>query len=386
MTYVSTPQDRRTAIALGAIYVFLAIVLAYMLFVIWPPVPWPNSEKVGASSAARAELEREAALCGCIAPPKDATKTANSHDSNSASAQPNHPSMVQAGNNPAGQQANSQPTTSPSQANGQPGTTPTPQGDAQSPRPSETSTPPVSDDKNKDSQGNPLVLPLRLPLKILRYCICTTFDERLLLLVIVAGMLGAFVHGATSLADFIGNNSFNKNWAWFYLLRPVIGMALALVFYFVIRGGFLTTSGGAGDINPYGIAALAGLVGMFSKQATDKLSEVFSTLFKSSEGGDKLRTGSLEGDKTVTVSKVDPPQIIAVTGSPTITLTGTNFVSGATVQANGTVLETTFVSETQLTAQLTRELIANPVTLKLKVVNPDANESKPIDLPVVASN
>jgi hypothetical protein len=33
-------------------------------------------------------------------------------------------------------------------------------------------------------------------------------------------------------------------------------------------------------VNPYGMVALAGLVGMFTKQATDKLSEVFSTLFK----------------------------------------------------------------------------------------------------------
>jgi hypothetical protein len=71
-------------------------------------------------------------------------------------------------------------------------------------------------------------------------------------------------------------------------------MALALVFYFVVRGGFLTTSGGAKDINPYGIAALAGLVGMFSKQATDKLSEVFSTLFRAAKGeGDDKRAGSL---------------------------------------------------------------------------------------------
>ncbi len=31
----------------------------------------------------------------------------------------------------------------------------------------------------------------------------TSFDERLLLLVIIAGMLGSFVHGATSLADYI---------------------------------------------------------------------------------------------------------------------------------------------------------------------------------------
>jgi len=113
--------------------------------------------------------------------------------------------------------------------------------------------------------------------------------------VIIAGILGSFVHGATSLADYIGNNNFNRTWTWFYLLRPAIGMALALIFYFVVRGGFLTTSGGAKDINPYGIAALAGLVGMFSKQATDKLSEVFSTLFRAAAGkGDDKRSDPLK--------------------------------------------------------------------------------------------
>ena len=159
------------------------------------------------------------------------------------------------------------------------------------------------------------------------------------MLVIVAGMLGSFVHGATSLADYIGNNKFNKRWTWFYLLRPSIGMSLALVFYFVIRGGFLTTSGGAKDINPYGIAALAGLVGMFSKQATDKLSEVFGTLFRAAAGqGDDARTGSLkpkeeprdgDGDAAaaVTIASISPNSGPAA-GGTTVTITGTGFAVG----------------------------------------------------------
>jgi len=36
----------------------------------------------------------------------------------------------------------------------------------------------------------------------------------------------------------------------------------------------------AGDLSPYGITALAGLTGMFSKQATDKLREVFDDFFR----------------------------------------------------------------------------------------------------------
>jgi hypothetical protein len=80
---------------------------------------------------------------------------------------------------------------------------------------------------------------ISIPIRFASWCFRTSFDERLILLVIIAGMLGSFVHGATSLADYAGNNNFNKNWTWFYLLRPVIGMALALVFILSFEADFL---------------------------------------------------------------------------------------------------------------------------------------------------
>lgn len=202
-------------------------------------------------------------------------------------------------------------------------------------------------------------------------CLQTTFDERLLLLVIVAGILGAFVHGATSLADFVGNNNFNKSWTWFYLLRPAIGMCLALVFYFVIRGGFLSTTGGAQDINPYGIAALAGLVGMFSKQATDKLSEVFGTLFRSAPGeGDAKRKGALKPETSATI-QLEPSSAVAGGGDFKLTVLGSGFTNGAAIHVNDEPQTTTFESSTKLSAQIAKEKIANPVTLKITVVNAD---------------
>jgi len=209
----------------------------------------------------------------------------------------------------------------------------------------------------------------------------TTFDERLLLLVIIAGMLGAFVHGATSLADYLGNNAFNKNWTWFYLLRPAIGMSLALVFYFAIRGGFLSTTGGAKDINPYGIAALAGMVGMFSKQATDKLSEVFTTLFRS--GGDDRREDPLNG--STVAFQLDPTTVVAGGEEFKLTVTGTGFVNGATINIDDKPQTTTFESATKLSAQIARETIANAGTLKVTVVNPDKTKTGPVDFVVSAA-
>ena len=42
-------------------------------------------------------------------------------------------------------------------------------------------------------------------------------------------------------------------------------------------------------MNLYGLTAISGLVGMFSKQATTKLSEVFTTLFKTDKDDKALK-------------------------------------------------------------------------------------------------
>jgi hypothetical protein len=105
-------------------------------------------------------------------------------------------------------------------------------------------------------------------------------ETRFLLLVAVAGGLGSFIHLATSFADFLGNRQLKMSWAWWYILRPFIGMALALIVYFTARAGLVGGTSGAETLSPYGMASLAGLAGLFSKQATDKLREVFENLFK----------------------------------------------------------------------------------------------------------
>ena len=135
-------------------------------------------------------------------------------------------------------------------------------------------------------------------------------ETGLLLLVIIAAALGSYIHAATSFVSYVGNKSLVMSWAWWYILRPFIGMALALVFYFVIRGGLLSAGTGAGEISVFGITAVAGLVGMFSKQATDKLGEVFNTLFKTTGGeGDNIRKDKLGeaisvNDKMIPLNKI----------------------------------------------------------------------------------
>lgn len=112
-------------------------------------------------------------------------------------------------------------------------------------------------------------------------------ETRYLLIVAVAGALGSYIHLATSYADFLGNKKFVKSWFWWYLLRPFIGVALALVLYFVMRGGLIPAGANASNLSIYGVAAVSGMCGLFSRQATDKLRETFETLFQAKRPPDR---------------------------------------------------------------------------------------------------
>jgi hypothetical protein len=121
------------------------------------------------------------------------------------------------------------------------------------------------------------------------------FETRLLLLVVVSSALGSYVHSATSFATYVGNENLYTSWIWWYILRTPIGIALALLFYFVLRGGLLSAGAGGESLSPFGVAALSGLAGMFSKNATDKLRELFENLFRTTPGkGDAERKNKLE--------------------------------------------------------------------------------------------
>jgi hypothetical protein len=76
-------------------------------------------------------------------------------------------------------------------------------------------------------------------------------------------------------------------------------------------------------------------------------------------------------------------------GGPAFTLTvlGTNFVSGSSVQWNGSSLTTTFQgSSTQLTASVPASLIANSSTANVRVVNPNGLVSNTMAFSVAAPN
>lgn len=104
-------------------------------------------------------------------------------------------------------------------------------------------------------------------------------EVRLIWLVVITSALGSYIHTVTSFTLYAGNQSLSPNWLAWYLLRPAISAALALIFYFALRAGLFSGAAADQTINPFGIAAISGMVGMFSKQATAKLSKIFDTLF-----------------------------------------------------------------------------------------------------------
>lgn len=103
-------------------------------------------------------------------------------------------------------------------------------------------------------------------------------EIRILLLVMITGSLGSLIHAGSSFSNFVGENKIENSWTWWYILRPFVGLSLALVFYFVFRAGLVANTPIV-ELNIYGILTLSTLVGLFSDRATFKLEEVFESLF-----------------------------------------------------------------------------------------------------------
>ncbi|WP_223532419.1 hypothetical protein [Pseudomonas sp. GL-RE-20] len=199
-------------------------------------------------------------------------------------------------------------------------------------------------------------------------CFEVTLDARLLMLVMVAGGLGSFVHTAKSFGDFVGNDKLMSSWIWWYILKPFIGMILATIFYLVIRGGFLSVGNDAGNLNLYSITAMACMAGMFAKQATDKLSEIFDSLFKTSHGGgDAKRKDNLD-NPIPTVVDIQPSSASPKTQQ--LVLNGLGFLKSSVVRVNDTNRETRYIGDKQLIASLLPEDVAKEGVLNVSVFNP----------------
>lgn len=207
--------------------------------------------------------------------------------------------------------------------------------------------------------------------RFMAWKVCLYPEERLFLIVLFAGALGGLVHMLRSFSWYLGNRKLVTSWMARYFTIPVVGAAMAVMFYLVIRGGFTPSDSNFDRTNPFGFAAMAVLVGMFSEQAAERLKEVAEMLFAKVKPGRDHAPPDAESDGTPatkpTVTGVDPGGGGA---GLTVKVTGTGFVSGAVVRfGDNAATGVTVTAATTLEAQTPEAATAGPVTVE--VINPD---------------
>jgi len=203
-------------------------------------------------------------------------------------------------------------------------------------------------------------------------------EVALLMLVTFASALGSSLHASISFTDYVGNRNLRRSWIWWYVLRSFVGVALAVLFYFALRGGLFSANTTTDVINPFGIAALAGLVGLFSKQATDKLREIFDTMFRTAPGqGDDQRGDGIVNPRPVVGGAV-PSRVDAGTAAIDIRLAGEGFIPSSLVRVSRSLddrgpflpREARVISPSEVMVRLVGEDLETAGTLYLTVLNP----------------
>jgi hypothetical protein len=111
-----------------------------------------------------------------------------------------------------------------------------------------------------------------------------------ILIAMLMGALGALVYTSTALVGHVAHadgdaepNKWKDSYTLWYLVHPLLGASVAVIFYMVLRGALVNLSVGTGGLNLYGVAAISGMVGLSSKEATEKLKELFKTLFEGTQ-------------------------------------------------------------------------------------------------------
>jgi hypothetical protein len=175
-------------------------------------------------------------------------------------------------------------------------------------------------------------------------------EVRLFLIVAVVGYLGGLLHSIRSFVWYAGHDQLERRWIPFYVSTPIIGMTMAILFYLLFRAGFISPGTAAAETNTYGFAAIAGLVGLFSGNASQMLENIAGVLFaKVQEAAGKVSPGDfqLTADRSSqTVALGDTATYgITVTAmqdfSASVTLTSAvaaGQVKGLTVTLNPSVL------------------------------------------------
>jgi trimeric autotransporter adhesin len=95
--------------------------------------------------------------------------------------------------------------------------------------------------------------------------------------------------------------------------------------------------------------------------------------------------GGFHGVVTPTISSITPSTIAAGSAAFTLTVNGTNFISGTQILWDGAAQPTTVVSSTQLTAQIPAALVASAGVVTIRVMKPDTTTSSTTTLMITGS-
>lgn len=189
-------------------------------------------------------------------------------------------------------------------------------------------------------------------------------EVRLLAIVLVSGALGSAISTARSYANFHGLGRYEPNWTWWYLMKVPIGMGLALFLYMVVRGGLfsasLSDSGAVMDTaNPFGFAALGALAGMFAKEASDKLEEIFKAVFRTAEKPPVARPK---------IERLEPAAKKLHDADLTLKVEGSGFDANSTVKVGDKKRDSVFKNAGLLVVTLSSEDLAKAGKLPIVVV------------------
>jgi hypothetical protein len=172
-------------------------------------------------------------------------------------------------------------------------------------------------------------------------------EDRLLLLVFLAGAVGALLHALRALVSHAGNRDFIMSWLPFYFLWPFAGSMIAFVTYILIRGGFFSSTATTEQTSPFMFVALAALSGLFSQQVLEKLKKIADTTFGSAPPSSPA--GPPPGKPVIVKLSRDT---VPVGFEGPIIIDGTGFSAKPAVRAGGVAMTVVSGTDTQVTFTL----------------------------------
>lgn len=179
---------------------------------------------------------------------------------------------------------------------------------------------------------------------------------RLLAFIMILGALGAQAQALLSLADYIGNKKFDPAWTVYYLKRPLVGAITALLMHAALNGGLLVQ--GAAIETTQGFwrtVAICLLAGLFSRQAMDKMGQVFGVLFDGGVHRDGALKDVAAGEPVLTGVE---PGSLPHGQAASLKIKGTGFTATTVVLVNDAVKAATLVSATEMNVELSEQDVA----------------------------